>query len=184
MQLCNDPSTLDFESSWTYSHPSSGKRQLDYILTSRDFIISSSHATPDIDLGSDHRAVVATLQVHQSKKRRWTKPRIKRGWLPSDSYQREVADAMQKHVISSLDDLRDVLSVCAQTCTRDVSPDEWAKPWKSEAVKALVAQRKACSNREERARLSKAISTTVRQLSRQGATARTCRVLNEINDLN
>ena len=37
LHFCNDASLLDVDSSWTYSHPLTGKRTLDYILTSRHF---------------------------------------------------------------------------------------------------------------------------------------------------
>ena len=40
LQFYNDPSLFDFDSSWTYSHPLTGKRTLDYILTSRQISIS------------------------------------------------------------------------------------------------------------------------------------------------
>ena len=70
LQLCNDPSLLDFDSSWTYSHPLTGKCTLDYILTSRHFSIFSAFATSDLGLGSGHRAVIANLTSRQSRARR------------------------------------------------------------------------------------------------------------------
>ena len=80
LQLCNDPSLLGFDLSWTYFHPLTGKRTSDYILISRHFYISSAFATSDPDLGSDHKAKIANLISRQSCTRKWTKPQIKRGW--------------------------------------------------------------------------------------------------------
>ena len=48
----------------------------------------------------------------------------------------------------------------------------------------MVAQRKACPNNAERIRLSKAISKTIRQLTRERATDRTRRILVDFKDLN
>ena len=95
LQFCNEPSLLDFDSSWIYSHPFTGKRTLDYSLTFRHFSISFVFATSDFDLGFDHRAAIANLASRQSRACRWTKPRIKRGWQASDDFYEKVLQALK-----------------------------------------------------------------------------------------
>ena len=63
----DDPQLHIDDSSWTHSHPIYGRRQIDFILFPRNFIVDECHASEILDLGSDHRAVRA--QLHLPKRR-------------------------------------------------------------------------------------------------------------------
>ena len=57
LQICNDLQLQIDDSSWTHSHPIYGRRQINFILLSRNIIAHEYHASDILNLGSDHRAV-------------------------------------------------------------------------------------------------------------------------------
>ena len=70
LQICNDPHRLEFDDAWTYEHTLHGRHHIDYILASRHFQVENARAVSDLDLGSDHRAVRATLKTQTRIPRR------------------------------------------------------------------------------------------------------------------
>ena len=89
LEIGDDPLVNANTSPWTHSHPLYGKRQIDFILVSRNIIVDECHASHILDLGSDHRAVLAKMHLPKRRKR-WTKPKVKRGWRLDASYMNEL----------------------------------------------------------------------------------------------
>ena len=67
LPIGDDPLVHANASSWTHSHPLYGKRQIDFILVSRNIIVDECYATHILDLGYDHRAVVAKIHLLKQK---------------------------------------------------------------------------------------------------------------------
>ena len=61
----NDDDHVD---AWTFCRSIGTKRRIDFIASSRSLSLSSSSATNVLDLGSDHRAVLATFLLESEKK--------------------------------------------------------------------------------------------------------------------
>ena len=89
LAIRDDPFVNTNIMSWTHSHPLYGKRHIDFILVSRNIIVDECHASHILDLGSDHRTVLAKMHLPKRRKR-WTKPKVKRGWRPDASYMNEL----------------------------------------------------------------------------------------------
>ena len=84
LQICNDPHRLEFDDAWTYQHTLHGRHHIDFILASRHFQIEDGKAVSELDLGSDHRAVRATLkmQTRIQRRRQRTRPSARTRRLP------------------------------------------------------------------------------------------------------
>ena len=54
---------------WTFCSSMGIKRRIDFIASSRSLSLSSSSATNLLDLGSDHRAVLATFLIESEKEK-------------------------------------------------------------------------------------------------------------------
>ena len=53
-----------WDDQWTFCSSLGNKRQIDFIIVSSAFQSIEGKAANDINLGSDHRAVLSHLQVH------------------------------------------------------------------------------------------------------------------------
>ena len=69
------------DESWTFCSYLGVKRRLDYILVSDDTLVVEAGPSGYIDLGSDHRAVRAHLQLKRRIRR--TRSKQQRGWKPA-----------------------------------------------------------------------------------------------------
>ena len=181
--ISDDPQLHIDDSSWTNSHPIYGRRQIDFILFSRNIILDECHASDILDLGSDHRAVRAQLHLPKPRKK-WTKPKVKRGWRPSPSYADELNAKLADHPDLTLETLGMLLVHCASKCSTPETSPSCCKPWQDAEVKRLVAERKGCRDRARRLELSKLILKAVRCAKRRYCTAEAKRILQEFRDLN
>ena len=139
------------------------RRQIDYIFCSFNLIVKSGRSTNAIDLGSDHRAVVAEIDgCHRSSPKRKSKPR--RNWRPSPIYSINVEQHVLETSPATIRDLQAILVDNAEQSTKETGP-AFEKPWKSKIVRELVDRRRQCNNTAERRRLSKLLFRKVRRLS-------------------
>ena len=69
----------------TYHSPKGAKKQLDYILTDRehDCWSKDAEANDTIDMGSDHRCVMAKFEIPQAKGNLVAARRTRRIWTKS-----------------------------------------------------------------------------------------------------
>ena len=61
--VCNDITELPFDKAWTFRSCLGVKRTLDYVCAPVSLSVSSAEAIEHLDLGSDHRAVVAQISI-------------------------------------------------------------------------------------------------------------------------
>ena len=106
-----------------------GKRQIDFMLFSRDIIVDECHASNLIDLGSDHRSGLGKIHLTK-KRRRWSKPKPKRGWRPNDELIAELLSKFDQFPDLALESLSMLLAHCAAACskaTNDVMSNQFGK---------------------------------------------------------
>ena len=111
-----------WDSSWTFRSSLGHKQQLDYILTDMSLDVVSSHATEELDCGSDHRAVKACMRLtahsqERSKRKRQTK------WRETSTFEIAVSAVLQETRVHSLHDIHDVVKTAFQSATGVEQPD-------------------------------------------------------------
>ena len=141
LAIGDDPLVNANASSWSHSHPLYGKRQIDFILVSRNIIVDECHASHILDLGSDHRAVLAKIHLPKRRKR-WMKPTVKRGWRPDASYIIKLNAKLDDNQDLTLETLGMLLVHCASKCKMPDSAPSCCKPWQDAEVRRLVADRR------------------------------------------
>ena len=114
----DDPILKPFHELWTYKHAVYGKRQIDFMLFSRNIAVNECHASNVIDLGSDHRSVL--IKIHSLRKRtRWSKPKPKRAWRSKDEFIAELDSKLDQFLDLTSESLSMLLAHCAAA---------WSKP--------------------------------------------------------
>ena len=61
---------LPWDKTWTFESSLGYKRQLDYILASRSLVVGQNEASNNLDCGSDHRSVFASIHVPPMEKKK------------------------------------------------------------------------------------------------------------------
>ena len=73
---------IPWDLQWTFESMMGIRRKIDFILISRSFELLSGHASDEINLGSDHRAVKSVLKCRKpARKYRKSHPTLK-NWTP------------------------------------------------------------------------------------------------------
>jgi len=60
---------LPWDKTWTFESSLGYKRQIDYILVSRSLVVGRNEASNNLDCGSDHRSVFASIHVPPMEKK-------------------------------------------------------------------------------------------------------------------
>ena len=184
LQVCNDPFTLHHDHAWTYQHTLHGRHQIDFLFVSQHFTIDDGRAVNELDLGSDHRAVRACVQLPtQIQRRRICSKRVKRGWRPSDNFVTDVEEKLDSTSVHSLFELGQILSASAHSTTPETNEDPQLKPWQNADVKDLIRQRHNCSDPLTSRNLSNAIFKATRKHTRDYCTSQTERILRPFKGL-
>ena len=178
----DDPSSNSFEESWTNNHAVYGKRQIDFMLFSRNIIVDECYASNLIDLGSDHRSVLG--KIHLPRKRKpWSKPKSKQGWRPNDEFIAELDSKLDQFQDLTLESLSVLFAHCAAACSKPTNDVMFTKPWKDLDVKRLVSESRTCRDSGRRLELSKAIMKTVRIAKRKYCSSEAKVILEQSKDL-
>jgi endonuclease/exonuclease/phosphatase family metal-dependent hydrolase len=191
LSLTTDAATQPWEEIWTFKTSLGVTRAIDYIAASTFLPVNKAQATDDLDLGSDHRAVTATLSVGRPNCRRRCKPRSNKRWKPdvmryglACEYQRHLSERIADEFDGSIQSLEAIVEEAAATLGKpaDVHDDNGnddasTKPWNSAAIQTLRQQRRGCRDRRQRQELSKTISKLTRKALRSWQTRRAEQVL-------
>ena len=129
------------------------ERRIDFILVSGNIIVDECHASHILDLGSDHRVVLAKMHLPKQQ----TKPKVKRGWRPNASYINELNAKLDDNQDVTLETLNMLLVHCTLKYKIPDSTPSCCKPWQDVEVRRLIADRKGCRNCVRRLELSKLI---------------------------
>ena len=187
LNLLNDED-VPWENQWTFRSCLGDTRKIDFLLASSTLAFSRVHATSEIDLGSDHRAVKADIHLgvargsNQKKRRRG-------GWKlharenALETYHDNLDAALLKETVHTSCTIG--LVVCDAAFIEGVCCEEvhCAKPWDSQDIKELRYARKHAPNQQERSRLSKLIRKMVRQKLRKWQSEQVEQVLQEFEKL-
>ena len=126
--------------------------------------IISGHGSNEINLGSDYRAVKSTLKIQALLRKRVRFALTLKIWklVIGGSGRAENSEAalmvkMESGVISGVEDMEKVLYEAGTTSGVQVQVQEKCKPWQSDAIQALIQERKKWNPSGERRRISKLI---------------------------
>ena len=185
LHVANDDDS-DHDNTWTFCSSMGVKRRIDYILYTRNFAARRAKASDDLDLGSDHRSVVAIFHrqsTHQKKRGR--RHHAQYDWSPSQiiRYQRSLANSLVTDPPAHFADIESRVVTCAREVAQKSIVCE-SKPWQNPDVQHLMSLRRGCRDRLERCRLSKLIQKHLRREMRSKRNAKLERVLHEFRDLN
>ena len=106
---------------WTFESSMGIRRRLDYILVDKRIKIHAAEATNEINMGSDHRAVKANIEIRMQKKK--SRPHRKRtkNWKPildmekhPTIYHEELNSQLHKHSITTYSDLESIIIDAAE----------------------------------------------------------------------
>ena len=177
--------------SWTFCSSMGVRRRLDFVLCSTGFDVTHGGATDLLDLGSDHRAVRAALEVTGPRSLQGRKPVArKQRWSPSVAekrrYQINLDTCLQQSALVNMYELESCVARCAKLASRQTAQRDLAdvKPWQRQDFQDLLAQRRQCRDREGRARLSKQIRAHLRRHMRDRRNRRVNDILSEFRCLN
>ena len=171
LNVLND-ADAPWENQWTFRSCLGDKRKIDFLLASTPLIFSGVHATSELDLGSDHRAVKAEFNFGVARRSTYRRrPRCR--WKLHDgvnalsSYHENLDAALVKESTHSCATIGPI--VCDAAFSEGVCrPEETCtKPWDTQDIKELRYARKHAPNHQERMRLSKLIRKVVRQALRK-----------------
>ena len=173
------------DNSWTFCSSMGIKRRIDYILYTRNMSARHAEASDDLDLGSDHRSVVAKfhrLNFRQSKRRN-NHHRVQYDWSPDHivRYQRSLTNSLARETPTCFADIESCVVTCAQDVERQTVVSE-PKLWQKPKLQNLMRLRRGCRDKVERCRLSKEIRTELRREMRQKRNAKLDSVLREFKD--
>ncbi|CAE7565538.1 unnamed protein product [Symbiodinium natans] len=177
--------------SWTFCSSMGVRRRLDFVLCSTGFDVTHGGATDLLDLGSDHRAVRAALEVTGPRSLQGRKPVArKQRWSPSVAekrrYQINLDTCLQQSALVNMYELESCVARCAKLASQQTAQRDLAdvKPWQRQDFQDLLAQRRQCRDREGRARLSKQIRAHLRRHMRDRRNRRVNDILSEFRCLN
>ena len=177
---------------WTPGHSKVLAASADALISScvaRRCVFTSAHATCNLDLGSDHRAVTVSLDLGFRRRKdrkcfrcvkRWKPPLDPQG-VPH-TYHAILQEELGVKKPTTLNGLEDVLQ---QSVHRINTTSKLPKPkpvWQDAVLQDLLQRRRAAHDRSERANLSKLIRKHLRRNMRR-RNARVSQILAEFQDL-
>ena len=175
---------------WTFESACGLRRRIDFIMCSQEMHFTSAHATCNLDLGSDHRAVTVSfdLGVRRRKNRkcfhcvkRWKPPLDQQG-VPR-TYHAILQDELGVKKPTTLHGLEDVLQQSVRRINTTLKLPKQRPVWQDDVLQGLLQRRRAAHDRFERANLSKLIRKHLRQNMRRRRNARVSQILAEFKDL-
>ena len=184
LEILSDRLDVPWSKRWTFESTLGHRRQLDYILADSALTAQRAEAVRELDCGSDHRAVMAsvTLPRKDQQRARRTKPNVR--WQGSHSYQPAVTQLVETGDINSLRGVHECVKAAADSSGATKTGRATAgKAWDTAALRELRQKRRDCSDRHERARLSKTIATDTRRLLRKWQTERLTEQLSKFKEL-
>ena len=182
--ICNVADDDDIISQWTFRSSLGRKRRIDYIIVDSGLNSRSSEATNDLDLGSDHRAVHANIDLVATLSCR-SRPRRKNYKGASWDCYAEVLDSKLSSFspVSCLSDLESLAVDAASELPRTAAQHDHASFQYDQLLQKLRRARRNTRNPIERRVLSKQIWRESRKILRRQQTIRTTKVLEEFRDL-
>lgn len=155
----------DAEQSWTYRARLGGLRRIDFILVSIEVKCRESCTSTDLDLGSDHRCVKATLEYERPQSqlkigrkptRRWYHNLDENG--KATSYQARLEESINEGSQYSLKELEEIIrNAASRSGGNQDRIHGQVRPEKSPELKQLIRERRLCRDAAERKRLRKRI---------------------------
>lgn len=131
---------------WMFESGCGTRKHIDFILCNRDLHFVSAHATSDLDLGSDHRAVTVCLdfgrlQIWKTipfrRAKRW-KPPVDQHGVPHTCHA--ILEELNAKHTAELSALEDVLSQSVQP-VQIISTSSMSKPvWRDRAFRNLICR--------------------------------------------
>ena len=111
LRIFNELDHVDIERIWTHKSSVGLLRQIDFIIGNVNFEVKDSFVSKTLDLGSDHRAVVAEVSIKERPSPRYSRTSGLKSWRPNIEYMDKVRDDLMK--IGSLDGLAKKLVMIA-----------------------------------------------------------------------
>ena len=171
---------------WTFESSCGLRRRIDFIMCSQEMRFTSVHATCNLDLGSDHRAVTVSLDLGFRRRRDRKCFRCVKRWKPPlgpqgvpHAYHAILQEELGVKKPTTLYGLEDVLQ---QSVRRINTTSKLPKPkpvWQDAVLQDLLQRRRAAHDRSERANLSKLIRKHLRRNMRRRRNARVSQILAE-----
>ena len=182
------------EDDWTFCSCMGVKRRIDFVLCSSGLQLLDSRASYAIDLGSDHRSVVASFDLQQRRWNKTAKKKIRRGWKPAfnkngvpQGYHEALKEQMLERHVRTLHDLEDLMLKAVAASERRSGDDSASKMCDTlrtdHELQSLLLRRRAVHCRSERASLSKLIKKMLRKHVCQKQNLKTEMILKEFQDL-
>ena len=173
LEITNTSDT-PWEDQWTFESSMGERRKLDYIMVSRSFHLVSSTASNQINLGSEHRAVKSIIVAGTCRHHNTRKNVSMKNWVPkldvqgdSSEYQNALDVRLEGTPPKTFDEIAVIMRDAGEICGASIKKSRVEKPWKSDALKSLLLQRRMSESQMEKKEISKAIQKLSRRLSRK-----------------
>ena len=160
LTIANEQLEESILTKYTFRSSLGAKRQLDYILYSCNVEKVKGNATDDLCLGSDHRAVEATLAVKVGRlPGNKFRPEFidSRRWKPSETFQQAIDSALAKGTANNVIRFQSILVETAEAHCTTTEKSHSETQFDSPCLRALRFQRKVCGDSTQRKELSKKI---------------------------
>lgn len=182
--ILNESGEGDSEDQWTFRSTCGVKRRIDFILASTTLTCKHAMATRFFDLGSDHRAVKATLQYESRARVKRSRQKQLKGWSPEDKdlFQAKLNSRIDESSVSNLLDVERILREESFANAKAKPHKNTESPWDTPYFESLQASRRAVRDAGERKRLTNLIRKYVRQQMRKKKSAKMQNVLEEYKD--
>ena len=139
MMVCNDITELPFDKAWTFRSCLGVKWTLDYVCAPITLNVSSAEAVKHLDLGSDHRAVVAQISIPDGgSPRPLLRKRLHVDWAEFES---KAGKCFASRPPPTLINLEDRLASLAAECNGKPHTSQ-SKAWDSDELNELRVRRR------------------------------------------
>ena len=168
MNIANDQDSAE---AWTFKSYIGGFYRLDYILHTKNLRSFDVSANYDLDLGSDHRNVSASLEFIRSQeswKKRQTsfkgwKPKLNESW-DSQEYHQHLQQKIDESMSSTLHELGQVAIRAAEVGGSSFKGPKGARrPNQSKDLKDLILMRRETKDDYSRKNISKKVFKLARK---------------------
>ena len=164
-EVANGQSEMqDADDIWTFRSSTGIKRRIDFVLYSSRLSCFAGHATNDLDLGSDHRAVYTGFRLASSVQGQRRRKQTNKRWKPLQPddgspsvYRCALTTRLQSRTPTTLYDLEQIMEQAKNQCDgqQQQSQSETKQPWQHPEIQRLIQQRKQAKANEERTTVSK-----------------------------
>ena len=173
---------------WTFISNLGRRRCIGYILVDGRLKIRQSRAVDELQLGSDHRAVKADIEIGKARARHVRRRSSLKGWEPEldatgkpqkywDALGREVRPGMP------LTDLELCLVTAGRRARKQKTQINNGAPWISDEGNHLIKLRRGATNPEERRDITKQLRKVLRQNLRRWKNNKIQNTLDEFRNL-